>query len=222
MPIEISVRADFKSVIKGLSDLAYKQLPFAQAQAVTAIARSVQKAESDQIKKVFPTATPFTQKSVGIVPARKGNPVATVYLKDIAAQYLAPFEEGGTHFLGNKAAILDPINQQTNQYGNLPLRTIARLKGRPDVFIGLVKGVYGVWQRPYTRPKGQRRDTSKKLGRVTKATNTTGHLKLLVRFEEPKEVNQHFGWEETAKNAVAANWHKDFDDAMAKALATAK
>jgi hypothetical protein len=216
MPIEISVRADFKSVTKGLSDLAYKQLPFAQAQAVTDLARTVQTAEVEQIEKTFPTATPFTLKSVGVIPARKGNPVATVFMKDIAAQYLEPFEEGGKHFLGNKKAILDPINQQTNQYGNLPMATIAKLKGRPDVFIGPVKTkagkVYGVWQRPYQKGKGRR----------TKRSNTTDHLKLLIRFEPPQTVNQHLDWEETAKATVAANWRKDFDDAMTRALATAK
>ena len=59
-----------------------------------------------------------------------------VFAKDIAAQYLEPYEDGGPQFLGAKRAILAPVAQRTNQYGNLPRTALVRLKAKPNVFTG--------------------------------------------------------------------------------------
>lgn len=100
--LEISIRSNVKEISKKLTDFAYKQLPYAQAQAVTVLAKLVRDAEVAGLKETFPTATPFTLKSVGVKAARKNNPVSIIYVKDVAAAYLQPFETGGTHFLGKK------------------------------------------------------------------------------------------------------------------------
>jgi hypothetical protein len=216
--LEISIHADIKVVTKGLSALAYKQLPFAQAQAATA----------------FPTATPFTLNSVGVKAARKDNPVAIVFVKDIAAQYLAPFEEGGVHFLGSKRGLLVPIDQAVNQYGNLPRNALAKLKNRPDVFIGSVKTkrgevINGVWQRSLQRGNGSSNNTSASLrnkvrgqAKRPRGANTSGQLKLLIRFKDTQQVKQHIGWGSKARATVRAWWKKEFGLAMSKAIAQAK
>ncbi len=227
MPLEISIRADIKAITNSLAAMAYKQLPFAQAQAVNSLAKRVKESEVTNIKTTFPTATPFTANSVSMQKARKDNPTATVFLKDIAAQYLQPYETGGTHFLGTKKGLLVPIDQATNQYGNIPKGILASLKGRTDIFVGPVKiksGIInGVWQRIATTAIKNTKIANKrgKMVRMRKL-NTSGHLKLLIRFEDPKEVTQHLGWGSTAKSIISNNFKKDFDTAMDKALATAK
>ena len=234
MVLDVSIHADIKALTKNLSALAYKQLPYAQAQAVTSLAKRVREAEVKLIKSTFPTSTPFTLNSVGVKAARKGDPTAIVFVKDIAAQYLKPFKDGGQHFLGSKRGLLVPIDAAVNQYGNLPRGALAKLKGRPDVFIGTVKTksggtINGVWQRPYMRGL----DTSKNMspamrrkirgqGKQARGANTTGHLKLLIRFKDSPEVKQHLGWGSTAQTTVRTWWQRDFDAAMSKAMASAR
>ena len=45
MPLEISIRADIKAITNSLTAMAYKQLPFAQAQAVNSLAARVKESE---------------------------------------------------------------------------------------------------------------------------------------------------------------------------------
>jgi hypothetical protein len=151
-----------------------------------------------------------------------------VYIKDIAAQYLKPFEDGGAHFLGGKRGLLVPINAATNQYGNLSRGTLAKLKGRPDVFVGAVKtksgeSINGVWQRVATKSVISARVSGRggKQVRLRKL-NDTEHLKLLIRFSDPKSVRQHLGWGRTAQATVRSFWRRDFDAAMRKAMASKK
>ena len=225
MAFDISIRADIKQVTKSLSEFAYKQVPFAQRQAVIALAKRVRDAEIAEIKKTFPTATPFTLKGVGVKAAPNGNAYATVFVKDTTAQYLAPFEEGGKHFLGGKKGLLVPIDQAVNQYGNLPRGTLDALKGRPDIFIGPVKTkagiVNGVWQRVATSRNSIVTNQHGKLKKLRKL-NTTGRLKLLIRFKDAQTVNQHLGWGSTAHSVIRTWWKREFDVAMAKAIATAR
>jgi hypothetical protein len=222
--LNISIRTNIKQISKNLTDLAYRQLPFAQAQAVTALAKRVRDVEVAGIKQTFPTATPFTLKSVGVKPARKDDPTAIIFVKDIAAQYLQPFETGGAHFLGGKKGLLVPIDQAVNKYGNLPRDALKSLKGRPDVFIGPVKTkagiVNGVWQRVATSRNSSMVNQHGKLKKLRKL-NTTGRLKLLIRFKDPQPVKQHMGWGSKAQAAVNKWWRIEFGKAMAKAITTA-
>ncbi len=228
MVLDVSIHADIKALTKNLSALAYKQLPYAQAQAVTSLAKRVREAEVKLIKSTFPTSTPFTLNSVGVKAARKGDPTAIVFVKDIAAQYLMPFKDGGQHFLGTKRSLLVPIDAAVNQYGNLPRGALAALKGRPDVFIGSVKTksgqlINGVWQRVATSATKKAMIPNRRGKQVRlRKLNTTDHLKLLIRFKDSPEVKQHLGWGSTAQTTVRTWWQRDFGDAMGRALKSAR
>lgn len=205
--LDISVRANVKAISRDLDNFAYRQLPFATAQALTGLAKRIRDDEQRGMLKVFDKPTPFTLGAVGARGATKANPVAVVYIRDIAAQYLAPFEFGGKHFLGGKRGLLVPKDIPVNQYGNLPRSTLARLKGRRDVFIGAVKlktgeTVHGVWQRP---PRG-----------------TKARLKLLIRFSDPQTVHQRLDWFGRAQATVQRWFNAEFAAAFRKALATAR
>ncbi len=225
MTLNISIQADIKRVQRTLSTLAEKQLPFAAAQACTALAQQVQTEERKALGSVFDRPTPFTVKSVGVKAARKTQPEAVVYIKDIAASYLTPYEVGGQHkLIGSGKTWLNPKDKALlNPYGNLSKTTLTRLKQRSDVFIGTVKTkqgerIGGVWQRPYIRVNQKRRGRSK----VPAGSNTTGRLKLLMRFGDALPVRQHFDYRKRADWVVRKQFNKVFGQALARAIATAR
>ena len=222
---DISVRANVKEITKSLSALAYKQVAFATAQALTALAKEVQADEIQNIAATFKKPKPFTQKSVGVRGARKDALEATVFVRPIAAKYLSPYEDGGSHVLSGRA-LFNPKNIKLDQYGQLPRKVLDRLKARKDVFIGPVKTksgiVNGVWQRAYFRPKGAQRGRSHQGGEVKRGANTTGHLKLLIRFGDSLTVNKRLNYRSRAKALVDRRFNAVFGEAMAKALASAR
>lgn len=208
MQIRIDVRDDLKRVTRSLGDFADRQIPFATATALNAIGKAVSAGERANIKAVFPTATPFTVKSVAQRKARKDRLQTEISVKDIAAAYLEPYLDGGVHKL-NSRALLNPKNVNLNQYGNIPKGKLAALRARADVFIGSVETksgrVDGVWQR-------------------LKAKKGKGgpRLKLLIRFGDAIAVKQRLAWGDTAKKIVSATFDREFGRAMAKAIATAR
>ena len=206
-PVSISVHADVKRVTKALSAMAYKQVPYATALALTSLAKRVQDAEKANIKATFNNPKPFTVNSVGMQGARKSNLTATVFVRPIAASYLAPYAFGGVHKL-NSSALLNPKDIRLDQYGNIPRSALRRLRARKDVFIGAVKtkagSVNGVWQR------------------LPAKRNQPGHLKLLIRFGDALPVTQHLDYRARASAIVGRFFNKDFGAALGRAIASAK
>ena len=93
--------------------------------ALNDLGARVVKAEKQNLKNKFPTATPFTMNSIGMQRARKSNMQVVIYMRDIAAGYMQPYELGGVHKL-NSRALLNPKDINVNQYGNLPRATSLR------------------------------------------------------------------------------------------------
>jgi len=205
--IDISVRFDVKALQKSLDAIASKQLPFATAQAINAVAKQVQAAQRDNMTKVLDKPTPFTLNSVSIKPANKTSLTAMVYVKDIAAAYLLPYEAGGPNKL-NARALIKPVGQKVNQYGNLPRTTVKRLASKKNVFVGKVKTsageVDGVWQR-------SKATRGKKAG-----------LKLLIKFQDAHEAKQRLGYQDLARKVVGAAFRRELSAALARAMATAR
>lgn len=222
----IDVSADLKALTKSLSLLERQQLPFAISQALTAVAKIAQAEEKAAMPEVFDRPTPFTVNSVAVKGARKSDLEARVFIKDIAAAYLEPYEFGGNHkLIGRGKTWLNPKDRTLlNQYGNLNKSAMQRLEARPDVFVGTIKTksgeqIGGVWQRPQNAKVIKR---SGKRGVAVRGANTTGHLRLLIRFGDAMPVRRHLEFGERALESVDANFAREFDKAMAKAVATAK
>lgn len=223
--LDINVRSDFGRLARTLNDLGRRQLPFATAQALTGIAKQVRVAEQTGMRRKLDRPMPFTLNSVGVKAARKSDLTATVYMRDIAASYLEPFEFGGKHkLIGSGRTWLNPKNGlQLNQYGNLSRNKLKQLKARPDIFVGKVKTksgevIDGVWQRPHIKP-GQ---AVRRTGRTGIQANTSGHLKLLLRFGDAIEVRQNLGYRDRAKAVVAARSAAEWQRALAAAMRTAR
>ena len=222
--LDISVHSNLKEITRKLTRFAHQQVPFATAQALTATAKAVQSAEDANLKKVLDNPTPFTLRSIGVKGASKSNQTAIVFMRDIAAAYLAPYEFGGLNKL-NGQALLKPIDVRVNQYGNLPRSKLKSLKGRKDVFIGSItfkksgKTISGVWQRPTvgTRRSGHRGST----GNTHVIEGARSGLKLLIRFTDAHEVTQHLAYMSVAKQTVAKSFNREFGRALSRAIATA-
>lgn len=229
MTFSLSIRSNLRDVQRSLSALERKQLPFAMAKTLTGLGKLVQVAEQNGLRSVFDRPTPFTVNAVGVRAARKKDLTAIVYVRDIAASYLEPFEFGGNHkMIGSGRTWLNPKNGVAlNKYGNLSRNKLNQLKARPDVFVGKVKTksgevIDGVWQRPHIRDVQKLRGMSRKHGQVNSLTNTTGRLKLLLRFGDPMPVRQHLGYRSRAKAVVAAGAEVEWRRALAEAMRSAR
>lgn len=221
-----AIRVDLRPAITALGDLSARQVPFASALALTTLAQGVQDAETVEELKTFDSPTPFTQRAFAKTPATKRNLVATVFIKDVQAQYLAPYVLGGPRFLGTKKGMLAPRGVGLNKYGNLTKGKLASLKAKPNVFIGPVTfkngtTINGVWQRGAT-PRGKRTKGDGEYGTKGKHHVVAGNrttLKLLIQFEDTTEAPKHFDFYGAARAYVAKHGQRVFNEALAKALA---
>jgi hypothetical protein len=224
--LELSFRSNVDAISRQLTDLAREQLPFAEARALTELAKLAAQAEKQAMPRVFNAPVPFTVNSVAVQPARKGKPVARVYVRDKAAAYLEPYEYGGTQFLGKKPGDLVPVNARANVYGNLPRNAMRQYLGRDDTFLGTVRTqhgpIYGLWQRPakFVGLKfGKRRGAPKV---EDKSTNISGKMKLIVAIHKPVSVTKRLDFATRAEQVVRANFNRVFGAELARAIATAK
>jgi hypothetical protein len=227
----IKITVDSKALMKSLDRVKKEQFPFAMATALNTTAERLQKAEQANMKKVIDRPTPFTVNSVGISRAHKGRLIAKVYVKPVAESYLLPYEVGGVNKL-NSRALLKPVDQGVNQFGNLPGNQISKLLADPDVFAGAVtfrrsgQTINGIWRRPnYGKRRGRkgvavRRGTKGKTNYVVEGV-TTG-LQLLVRFEDAHPITQHLGFMELGRTTVPRDLYSNFQKAMQHAIATAR
>lgn len=199
-----------------------KQIPFAMAQALTSVARKIEAAERTALQRHLDNPTPFTVKSVGSVGARKDNLRAKIFVRDTAAAYLEPFEFGGQHKL-NGQALLNPKNIKLNKFGNLPRNKLSQLKAKPNVFIGTVGDVNGVWQR--RKPKKSKKD-KKRAKRSPNGTRKERQKqpapKLLIRFGNALQVSPTLGYMDRANNMAAALMPTTLSKAINEAISTAK
>lgn len=206
-PFTISVRSNIKQISKKLSAIAYRQVNFAAASALTQLAREVRSAEQRNLQNTFKHPKPFTVNAVGMRGATKASLEARVFIKPVAAKYLRPYEDGGVHALPGRA-LLNPKDIRLNQYGQLSLGTMRRLKGRADIYIGPIETKHGtidgVWQR--TRP----------------TKGNPSRLRLLIRFGDALPVNEQLHYGERARAIVNGRFNAVFGGAMAKAVATSR
>ncbi|MCF1266589.1 hypothetical protein ACMGC7_18460 [Morganella morganii] len=199
-----------------------KQIPFATAQAMTAVVRKIEDAQKVAMQRNLDNPTPFTVKSVKSRGARKGDLKAKVFVMNTAAAYLEPFEIGGVHKL-NGSALLNPKDIKLNKYGNLPRNKLSSLKSKENTFIGDISGVNGVWQRKKAKkgkngrkrlqrsPNGTRRDRKKQ-----------PMPKLLIRFGDALPVEPVLGYQDRAMKVTQALLPQEINRAIAEAIRTAR
>ncbi|RUS68266.1 hypothetical protein CUZ56_00754 [Saezia sanguinis] len=206
----MSTLNDLQSKLKSFS----KQVKYAQARALTKVARQMQADEQANIESTFDNPTPFTVNSVKSFGARRDDLRAKVFIQSIAASYLDPYENGGIRKLSGNA-LLNPKGVALNKYGNLARNKTSTLTAKPNVFVGTVKtsrgDVRGIWQRKATARR--RRTVSRK---------QTSQLKLLIRFGDALPVKQELGFYDVAQKTVSQHLQLAMQEAIREVFEMAK
>lgn len=199
-----------------------KQIPFATAQALTSTARKIENAQKVALQRNLESPTPFTVKSIKSRGARKSDLRAKVFVMNIAAEYLTPFEEGGGHKL-NGSTLLNPKNIKLNKYGNLPRNKLSSLKAKDNTFIGDVRGANGVWQRKKVKKgkKGRKRIQRSPNG-TRKDRKKQPMPKLLIQFGDALPVKPVLGYQNRAMKMAQALLPQEIKRAIAEAMRTAR
>ena len=237
--LEVRVTSNLKEIGKKLDALAYRELPFATARALTELARELQAAERAEMESVFDKPKPFTLNSVRVFGASKDSLTAGVFVMDRAANYLDPFVDGGEHFIapGRGDHLLGPVQAPKTQYGGLRRGYVAQAKGSRDKFTGVVQTrqgpINGLWQRTTryeARDRKGRLHTSR-TGSLRRGWTHTGSngkprkisgLRLLVRFVANKPVKQHLDYFVRAEKLVNQRFDAVLGRELAKAIASSK
>lgn len=199
-----------------------KQIPFATAQAMTAVVRKIEDAQKVAMQRNLDNPTPFTVKSVKSRGARKSDQKAKVFVMNTAAAYLEPFETGGVHKL-NGSALLNPKDIKLNKYGNLPRNKLSSLKSKENTFIGDISGVNGVWQRKKAKKgkKGRKRLQRSPNG-IRRDRKKQPMPKLLIRFGDALPVEPVLGYQDRAMKMTQALLPQEINRAIAEAIRTAR
>lgn len=192
--------ANFDAFQRAMKDVERRQLPYAIALTLNATMEDVERNTHKSLSRRLDRPTPFTLRALARRRAVKRNLQASVIFKDSQAAYLEQQETGGIRKPKGRALLL-PVGQRVNQYGNLPKGAVKRLLARNDVFSGEVKGVGGIWQRP----KGRRKP-----------------LKLLVAYQPKAAYQPRLGFRDGALKTAKARIGGHFSRSMALALKTAR
>ena len=133
MPVAVQIKIDTRPVRRELSRIAERQVPFAIAFGLTAIAKASQGEIVSELPSIFTKVSAFTRNAIAIKPATKGDLVASVLVKDVQARYLSIEETGGTRTpadntrKASKALTLPGANAKLTATGNLPYGYVQRL-----------------------------------------------------------------------------------------------
>lgn len=176
----LQMSVDTRAIERRLNGLAKTQLPFATALGINDVAGQIVEAEGSALERDLDRPAPFTKRGLAVHRASKRKLVAVVGFKPVQAGYLALQATGGKRRAKRRAVVV-PVNQRLNKYGNMPKGALARGLAKPNVFSGTVNGVSGIWQRP---KRGKRR--TKARGAQSGAVGTVGAskgLKLLVAYK---------------------------------------
>ncbi|HTB46999.1 MAG TPA: hypothetical protein VK741_25505 [Acetobacteraceae bacterium] len=203
---------------------AVRQMRSTASAMLNDLAFKVQRVENFAMLQVFNTPRAFTARSVLVNKSDRGSLSATIYVRPEVAKYLDPYEVGGLHVLPGPA-LLKPVDIKLDPYGQLPNKTMERLRARPDIYIGPIKTksgdeINGVWQRLSVSRKGLPR--RKRLPRGTIYHPKLGALRLLIRFGVDLPVKKHLNFHARAVALIAANSAEAFKAALVKTYTTAR
>ncbi|MGV6848564.1 MAG: hypothetical protein ACWA5A_09315 [Marinibacterium sp.] len=161
----LKIKDNIAEFERGLSDIARRQVPFAVALALNDTAADVERAWRAHLQERLDRPTPFTLRGMFKARASKRTLTAVVGFKRIQSEYLRLQAEGGTRFPMGRALVL-PVGQKLNRYGNIPRGAVRRSLARDDTFVAsggksetqhLAPGVYrrpkrGSYRRGRSKP----------------------------------------------------------------------
>ena len=147
--MEISLKADFKQVIKKLKRIERKQIPFAAMLALNDTAFQSRKVAVKAMPRFIDRPTPVTLRGLLVGRAKKAQLASKVFFKPFVWRYMRFQVVGGTRSSSRKIAV--PGREvKLNKYGNIPGRRRGLLTGGA-YFADMGGGRTGIF-----KPKGKK------------------------------------------------------------------
>lgn len=143
----LQMSVDTRAIERKLSAVAGSQLPFAVALGINDVAGQIVEAEATALARDLDRPAPFTKRGLFVARASKRRLVGVVGFKRVQAEYLALQATGGKRRAKGRAIVV-PVGQRLNKYGNMPRGAIRKALAKPGTFSGKINGVAGIWQRP--------------------------------------------------------------------------
>jgi hypothetical protein len=196
--IVFSVKTNFDQVTNQLATKFQSQIPFASALALTRTAQDVQREVVKQLPAIFEYPTPFTLNAIAVTAALKSRLTSSVYIRPQQAKYLSVEITGGTVEPANRA-LPTPVDIRRTIYGGLPLSAVKNALRRPNTFSGTIHGRQGIWQR---------------IG--------NGRVILLIGWSQQWNYKPRFDFAGIAQRVIADRAIPNLQDALSRALATAR
>ncbi|MEP1612675.1 MAG: hypothetical protein ABJL72_12235 [Roseobacter sp.] len=202
--MRLNISNNIKEVQRGLNDVAQRQIPFATSLAINDVLNEIKRNTEKRMRRVLHNPTPFTLRGVAVRRSSKRNQTGIVFIKDIQAEYLKRLEEGGDR-RPNRRALLVPVGQRVNKYGNLPRGAVGRTLAKPAVFSGSPKGnarAGGIYQR---------------IGKGRSA-----RLKLLIHYTDIARYIPKLGFQRGAQKTANARLPSAMRKALLRAVSSAR
>lgn len=196
--MQISVKADIKSVTRKLTAIQKKQIPFAVSKGLNDTAFDLQRHMQGEVGKHIDRPTPFTRKGFMVRRATKAHHIAEVYIPGNRWKYMKYAVDGGT--APGLSSV--PVKAPRNAYGSMRRNYLANAIKSKSTFSGTVKGKAGVYRRTGRKGKG---------GLKTLAVFKTG-VRYPARFDYPGIGGKY----------VRSVFLRHMREALARALATAR
>ena len=201
--MRLNIKSNVREVERGLNDVARRQMPFAVSVAINDVLRNIKRNSEKRLKRNLDRPTPFTLKSFGIRFANKRSLTGRVFVKPVQSRYLKWAEDGGSRSPRGRAIVV-PVKQRLNKYGNMPKGALRRAMAKPTVFAGTPKGrpgAAGIYQR---------------LGKAN------AKLKLLASFENVARYKPRLGFKVGARRTAEARLPGAMYRALKQAVANAR
>jgi hypothetical protein len=207
-----------------------KQVRYAAAKACTQTAQKVKQELTEEMKRVFHQPTPFTLKSIYVLPATKENLTAEVGVKWDAVKYLRPQIEGGgrevkrsEHWL--KSFYVPGQAIKRNVYGNVSPGKISQILAgtftSPDATQWITKRSR-LRKKKTARPfYFIKRDT---FGLHPGVWQRYGRRKIkpMLMFIENPQYKKRFDFYEVGVRTAEREFKRIFDASLADAIRTAR
>ena len=201
----VSVKSDAKKLKRGfLADA--KAIDRATIGALNEVGFAARRAGIAQMKTKLHKPTRFTLRGIFVRKARRGQPWVDVEVLPRQWEYLRFAVEGGTRRPKNRALVM-PVNQKTNAFGNLPRGAVQRhlakreKSGHGSTFSGVPKGQPhakpGIYRREGTGKSKGHKSLRLEIGYRKAATYRSGRWPFfrinegVARNRMPKALDRH-------------------------------
>lgn len=243
----VTASANTEAIARAISRTANEQIPFATANALTAIAKRVRDGQVKVMKDRLDRPTPFTLNSLYVKAARKNKLEARVWFKDYASKgtpagkYMQPSVYGGAGkqkrferaliargLMGDDQHAIPVSSLGRDSYGNVPR----------GLYVKILSGLKAFGQQGYdanatNSTRSKRKGNAQRYFVATidgmtgiwerrKSAFGDGATPLFVFTDSPPKYRVRVPFFKIAENIHKANYEREFTVALTHAIATAK